>query len=59
MVWRSRLRFFFVQGKRSRFSAGMVLSEEVIEETINGVEGEVERGDLDRVEMAIGIAVLR
>jgi hypothetical protein len=53
------LRFFFVQGKRSRFSAGMALSEEVIEETINGVEGEVERGDLDRVEMGIGIAVLR
>jgi len=53
------LRFFFVQGKRSRFSVGMVLSEEVIEETINGVEGEVERGDLDRVEMGIGIAVLR
>lgn len=49
MVWKSCLRFFFVEGKRSGFSAGMVVREEVIEETINGVEGEVERrGEEDR-----------
>jgi hypothetical protein len=50
------LRFFFVEGKRSRFSAGMVVSEEVVEEIINGVEGEVGRErDPGRMEMGIGV----